>query len=81
MVVGVLPFDDDSIPQLFEKIKKGKFYMPANLSPKLADLINNMLQPLPIKRFTLNEIWQHPWVTGICNPYDEYQIPDYVKHF
>jgi serine/threonine protein kinase len=33
MVVGVLPFDDDSIPVLFEKIKKGKFFMPSYLSP------------------------------------------------
>jgi serine/threonine protein kinase len=72
MVVGVLPFDDDSIPQLFEKIKKGKYFMPSNLSAKLADLINNLLQPLPVKRYTLEEVWNHPWVTGISNPCDDY---------
>ena len=33
MMAGILPFDDDSIPQLFEKIKKGKFMMPSYLSP------------------------------------------------
>ena len=81
MVVGVLPFDDDSIPQLFEKIKKGKYFMPPTVSPKLSDLINNLLQPLPVKRYTLEDVWSHPWITGIENPFDEYQIPEYVNHF
>ena len=43
MVVGVLPFDDDSMPALFEKIKKGRFYMPPYLSTELKDLMNNLL--------------------------------------
>jgi serine/threonine protein kinase len=55
--------------------------MPGNLSSALSDLINRMLQPLPMKRFTLEEVWSHPWVSGLSSPYDEYQIPLYVTHF
>jgi len=61
MVCGQLPFDDDSMSQLFNKIKEGKFYMPNYISPDVKDLINRMLQPNPIKRITMQEIKHHPW--------------------
>jgi serine/threonine protein kinase len=43
MVCGSLPFDDDSMTQLFNKIKDGKFYMPNYISQDVKDLINRML--------------------------------------
>jgi 5'-AMP-activated protein kinase catalytic alpha subunit len=61
MVCGTLPFDDDSMSQLFNKIKEGKYFMPNNISKEVKDLINRMLQPNPIKRITMNEIKHHPW--------------------
>jgi len=56
MVCGSLPFDDESMSQLFHKIKDGKFYMPNYISSDVKDLINRMLQPNPIKRITIAEI-------------------------
>ena len=32
MLSGQLPFDEESMPQLFAKIKKSKFYMPNYIS-------------------------------------------------
>ena len=43
MVCGSLPFDDDSMSQLFNKIKEGKFYKPINISEEVKDLVNRML--------------------------------------
>lgn len=43
MVCGSLPFDDDSMSRLFDKIKEGKFYMPKLISNEVKDLINWML--------------------------------------
>jgi len=43
MVIGSLPFDDDSMPVLFSKIKKGDFFMPNSVKDELKDLINRML--------------------------------------
>jgi 5'-AMP-activated protein kinase, catalytic alpha subunit len=43
MVCGSLPFDDDSMSTLFNKIKEGKYYMPFNISLDVKDLINRML--------------------------------------
>ena len=56
MVCGSLPFDDDHMPQLFNKIKECRYYIPGHLSPAVQDLINRMLQPNPVKRISLQEI-------------------------
>eukprot|EP00347_Sterkiella_histriomuscorum_P016119 403354418 len=69
MVCGTLPFDDDSMSQLFNKIKEGKYYMPNYISADVKDLINRMLQPNPIKRITMTEIKHHPWYIQDLPPY------------
>jgi len=61
MVCGSLPFDDDSMTALFNKIKEGKFYLPNFVSDDAKDLINRMLQINPVKRITIKEIKRHPW--------------------
>jgi len=43
MACGSLPFDDESVTQLFMKIKEGRFSMPNFISIELQDLINRML--------------------------------------
>ena len=35
--------------------------MPDYLSAEVKDLINRMLQPLPLKRIRMKEIREHPW--------------------
>lgn len=59
--VGTLPFDDESIGNLFTKIKEAKYFMPNFFSDEAKDLINRMLQPNPLRRITIKEIKQHPW--------------------
>jgi serine/threonine protein kinase len=61
MVCGSLPFDDDSMSSLFNKIKEGRYHMPNYISSEVSDLINRMLQPNPVKRITMKEIKDHPW--------------------
>jgi 5'-AMP-activated protein kinase catalytic alpha subunit len=39
-LTGSLPFDDESIAVLFEKISLGAFDMPSNMSAEAKDLIN-----------------------------------------
>ena len=43
MLCGSLPFDDDCMVSLFNKIKDGNYYMPNYVSPDAKDLINKML--------------------------------------
>ena len=50
------------MPNLIARIKKAKFHMPNDISNAARDLINRLLQPLPIKRLKLEEIIDHPWM-------------------
>jgi 5'-AMP-activated protein kinase catalytic alpha subunit len=57
----MLPFDDESIPNLFKKIKSGMYSLPSHLSQLSRDLILRMLVVDPMKRITIADIRMHPW--------------------
>ncbi|KAG5184181.1 SNF1-related protein kinase [Tribonema minus] len=61
LLCGSLPFDDESIPSLFRKIKSGMYSLPSHLSQLARDLIPRMLVVDPMKRITIPEIRAHPW--------------------
>ena len=63
LLCGSLPFDDESIPNLFKKIKGGIYTLPSYVSPGARDLISRMLLVDPLKRITMAEIRNHPWCT------------------
>eukprot|EP01016_Furgasonia_blochmanni_P037092 TRINITY_DN4327_c0_g1_i11.p1 TRINITY_DN4327_c0_g1~~TRINITY_DN4327_c0_g1_i11.p1 ORF type:complete len:587 (-),score=117.16 TRINITY_DN4327_c0_g1_i11:267-2027(-) len=58
---GYLPFEDDNIAKLLEKIVAAQIEYPKNFSKSLKDLISNILNPNPKKRYTLESIKSHPW--------------------
>ena len=61
LLCGALPFDDESIPYLFRKIKGGVYILPSYLSDTSKDLISKMLVVDPLKRIKMDEIRKHPW--------------------
>lgn len=61
LLCGTLPFDDESIPYLFRKIKGGIYILPSYLTDSSKDLISKMLVTDPLKRINIDEIRQHPW--------------------
>jgi 5'-AMP-activated protein kinase catalytic alpha subunit len=61
LLCGSLPFYDESIPNLFKKIKGGIYTLPSHLSPGARDLIARTLLVDPLKRITIPEIRAHPW--------------------
>ncbi|EUC34015.1 hypothetical protein COCVIDRAFT_15083 [Bipolaris victoriae FI3] len=73
LVCGKVPFDDQSMPQLHAKIKKGHVDYPPWLSTECRNLIHRMLQTDPAQRLTLSEIMVHPWLTkGFNSPPENY---------
>mmetsp|Transcript_12544 Transcript_12544/g.18959 ORF Transcript_12544/g.18959 Transcript_12544/m.18959 type:complete len:596 (-) Transcript_12544:19-1806(-) len=72
LLCGSLPFDDDYIPALFQKIKNGEFTVPTYVSPSCKDLICSMLRVDPLKRITIEEIRVHPWFSA--------NLPGYLKN-
>jgi len=72
LLCGSLPFDDESIPQLFKKIKSGMYSLPTHLSQLAKNLIPRMLEVDPMKRITIAEIRLHPWF--------QHKLPPYLRH-
>ncbi|MCJ1287125.1 serine/threonine-protein kinase KIN2 [Xylographa opegraphella] len=75
LVCGKVPFDDQSMPQLHAKIKKGVVDYPAWLSAECKNLISRMLVTDPKQRATLSEIMNHPWITKGFNTPPENYLP------
>ncbi|XP_053668512.1 serine/threonine-protein kinase stk11 [Anopheles marshallii] len=61
ITTGLYPFEGDNIYKLLENIGKCEWYPPSWLEPRLADLLVNILQADPRKRFTLQQIRHHEW--------------------
>jgi len=52
----MLPFDEDTVQALFDKIKSACYVMPSYVTPELQDLISKMIEPNPVKRITFKEV-------------------------
>lgn len=73
LVCGKVPFDDQSMPQLHAKIKKGVVEYPPWLTPECRSLIARMLTTDPSQRPSLSEIMGHSWMTkGFNAPPDNF---------
>ncbi|KAL9585869.1 MAG: hypothetical protein Q9212_001271 [Teloschistes hypoglaucus] len=75
LVCGKVPFDDQSMPQLHAKIKKGVVDYPNWLSHECKHLISRMLVTDPKQRASLAEILNHPWITKGFNSSPENYLP------
>jgi len=78
LITGTLPFDDDNIRKLLQKVKSGVYNMPSFVPPGPRDLIHRMLVLDPAKRITIAEIRRHPWFNsnGRVVPIPTVQLPD-----
>jgi len=66
LVYGKVPFHDDNIVALYNKIRTQELHLPnePDISPELKCLITQMLVKNPINRISLRDIMAHEWVTG-----------------
>ncbi|KFA50921.1 hypothetical protein S40293_02435 [Stachybotrys chartarum IBT 40293] len=76
LVCGKVPFDDQSMPALHAKIKKGVVDYPSWLSSECKHLLSRMLVTDPKQRATMQEVMSHPWMTkGFNGPPENYLPP------
>ena len=69
LVCGKVPFDDQSMPALHAKIKRGQVEYPNWLSAECKHLLSRMLVTTPATRATLPEVIAHPWmIKGYTGP-------------
>ncbi|KAM7015956.1 serine/threonine-protein kinase BRSK2-like isoform 14-T14 [Tautogolabrus adspersus] len=76
LLVGALPFDDDNLRNLLEKVKLGVFHMPHFIPPDCQNLLRGMIEVDAGKRFTLEQIQKHTWyLAGKNEPEPEQPVP------
>jgi serine/threonine protein kinase len=71
LLCGKLPFDEESISSLFDKIKTATYQIPDFVSKEASSLINKMLQVDPLKRATIADIKSDDWFLK--------DLPDYLS--
>ncbi|XP_065070754.1 serine/threonine-protein kinase BRSK2-like [Rhopilema esculentum] len=59
LVVGCLPFDDDNLRHLLEKVKKGVFVIPGFVPNDCRDLLEKMIKVDPDERPTMSQVRMH----------------------
>jgi len=68
LLCGFPPFYHESTAQLYKQIKKGEFDFPdpywTEISDQAKDLVRCLLEVVPRKRYTAEQVLAHPWITG-----------------
>ncbi|CAK56282.1 unnamed protein product (macronuclear) [Paramecium tetraurelia] len=72
MLAGYLPFEDPNTNQLYKKIIAGDLKFPKFITNEAKELIKNILNTDPQKRYTIQEIRKHSWFNFIK---DNQKIP------
>ena len=62
LLAGYLPFDENTMAALFQKIKNADFEYPDWFSSEARDLLSKILVPDPHARAKLSELKNHPWM-------------------
>uniref|UniRef100_A0A914DLW6 non-specific serine/threonine protein kinase n=1 Tax=Acrobeloides nanus TaxID=290746 RepID=A0A914DLW6_9BILA len=75
LLVGALPFDDDNLRNLLEKVKKGVFHIPHFVPADCQNLLRTMIEVDPQKRISLQDVFRHPWVAGSTKSDPELELP------
>ena len=71
---GNLPFQSDNKVSNVEMITKGKYILPFNIKKSKKDLIHNMLENKPDKRFTFKDILNCDWFKENKNILDKMPV-------
>mmetsp|Transcript_19920 Transcript_19920/g.28025 ORF Transcript_19920/g.28025 Transcript_19920/m.28025 type:complete len:333 (-) Transcript_19920:202-1200(-) len=68
LLCGFPPFYHDKTQKLYQQIKQGKYDFPdpywQDITDSAKDLIKKMLTVDPDKRITIQQIMDHPWISG-----------------
>ncbi|WVZ79468.1 hypothetical protein U9M48_027042 [Paspalum notatum var. saurae] len=61
LMAGYLPFEENDLPGLYDKITAAQYSCPYWFSPGIKSLIERILDPNPTTRITIEEIRADPW--------------------
>ncbi|OQR98586.1 hypothetical protein ACHHYP_08309 [Achlya hypogyna] len=77
MLCGFFPFRARNYSDLYRKIVKGAFDIPASLSADAHDLLRSMLAADPVMRLTVFDVRAHPWTRRFAASRPRQPLPLY----
>ena len=63
LLLGHTAFNTESFDELVKKVENGTYNIPTNLSMEVVSFLNGMLQYDPEKRYSANQLANHPFLT------------------
>ena len=82
MLVGHMAFSASSMQELYQKVKKGTYSLPPNVSEEVFSFINSMLQKDPNKRLSASQLLKHDFLVKNVNQFkamDVRKIPGIIS--
>ena len=82
MLVGHMAFSGTSMQELYQKVKKGTYSLPTNVSEEVFSFINGMLQKDPNKRLSASQLMKHNFLVKNVKqfkPMDVRKIPGIIQ--
>ena len=64
MIMGYSPFRATNMQELYQKVKKGNYILPSNLSEEIVSFINSMLQQDDEERADADELLNHKFLVN-----------------
>jgi serine/threonine protein kinase len=89
MLSGDYPFDGDTVAEINEKIRMGRFETPKNISENAADLLDRMIEYRNDMRASFAQLLDHPWFikpptkkidTGVVDRLKKYKSESFLKN-
>ena len=83
MLIGKCAFDAEDMDELVDKIEKGKYKVPTNLSREVVSFLNGMLQYESKQRLSCEELSNHQFLKNNVKDFhkmDLTQVSDKVKN-
>ncbi|KAL6629076.1 hypothetical protein ACP70R_028841 [Stipagrostis hirtigluma subsp. patula] len=68
LLAGYLPFQDHSLTNLYRRISRAQFSFPQWFTPLQKKLISRILDPSPIRRAKISDIFDDKWFQEEYNP-------------
>ena len=74
MAIGKNVFDAEKLDELIEKVEKGEYTVPTNLSKELISFINGMLQYDSDKRLNIEQLSNHSFLKKNVNEFHKIDL-------
>ena len=72
--MGYHPFNSANTEELLDKVNKGDYFIPINLSKEAMSFLNCMLQYYPSKRVSIDILYKHRFLRKEINKFKKFDL-------